>query len=124
MNTEQQQISQLPPEKRLSYLLKEVNRQQEVWILTDEHGSVMLNTEDEDCIPVWPSAAFANNWATGEWSHCVANSVPLTTWLERWTQGLLEDEVMIAAFPNPEEEGILLFPDEFEFELKNKKEQP
>ncbi len=24
----------------------------EVWILTDEHGCVMLNTEDEDCVPV------------------------------------------------------------------------
>ena len=123
MDTQQQQISQLSPEKRLNYLLKEINKNQQVWILTDEHGSVMLNTEDEDCIPVWPSADFALNWATGEWSHCQASPIQLDVWLERWTNGLLEDEVMIAAFPNPEEEGVLLFPDEFEFELKNKKEQ-
>ena len=121
MNTEQ--ISQQSPEKRLNYLLKEVNKHQQIWILTDEHGSVMLNTDDEDCIPVWPSAEFAQNWATGEWSHCQPSAIALTTWLERWTAGLSDDEVMIAAFPNPEEEGILLFPDEFELELANKKEQ-
>ena len=114
------QISQMSPEKRLGYLLKEINKTRQVWILTDDHGSVMLNTEDEDCIPVWPSSDFATAWATGEWQDCEPKAIDLKTWFERWTEGLINDEVMVAAFPNPEEEGILLFPDEFEYEIKNK----
>lgn len=120
MNTDQQQISQLSPEKRLNYLLKEVNKKAEIWILTDEHGSVMLNTDDEDCIPVWPGDEYAREWATGEWSNCEPKCIPLDVWFEKWTQGLLSDDVMVAAFPNPEEEGLLLFPDEFEYELNNR----
>lgn len=120
MSTELQQISQLSAEKRLNYLLKEVNKNKQIWILTDDHGSVMLNSDDEDCIPVWPSSDFATLWATGEWSDCEAKAIVLDTWHQKWTDGLINDNVMIAAFPNPEEEGILLFPDEFEYELKNR----
>ena len=30
----------------------------------------MLNSEEEDCVPVWPNEEFALQWATGEWSEC------------------------------------------------------
>ena len=51
-------IAQFTPEQRLSYLVKECISNKQVWILTDQDGCVMLNTEDEDCTPVWPSEAF------------------------------------------------------------------
>lgn len=104
--------------KRLSYLLKEVTSQRQIWILTDEHGCVMLNTEDEDCVPVWPNAEFAQSWATGEWENCKTESISLAKWQSRWTPGLADDDLAIVVFPNQDEEGLVLYPDEFDMELR------
>lgn len=105
-------------EKRFSYLLKEVIENRQIWILTDEHGSVMLNTEDEDCVPVWPNKEFSDSWATGEWENCKSESISLNKWHSRWTHGLADDDLAIVVFPNQDEEGVILYPDEFDQELQ------
>ncbi|MGF1702283.1 DUF2750 domain-containing protein [Photobacterium makurazakiensis] len=105
-------------EKRYKYLVKEVVANREIWILTDEHGCVMLNTDDEDCVPVWPNQEFAESWATGEWDNCKAESISLNKWHSRWTHGLEDDELAIVIFPNQNEDGLVVYPDELDFELK------
>ncbi|WP_154124901.1 DUF2750 domain-containing protein [Grimontia hollisae] len=104
-------------DQRYKYLVKEVVENREIWILTDEHGCVMLNTEDEDCVPVWPNKEFAQEWATGEWEHCKPEPISLNKWHSRWTNGLLDDELSIVAFPNTDLEGLVLYPDEFDVDL-------
>ena len=118
--TEQQfqDIVRLDAEKRLNYLLKQVVANKQVWLLTDEHGSVMLTTDEEDCIPVWPNQEFAEQWATGEWQGFEAKSIPLDDWYKKWTRGLESDELSIVVFPLPDDEGVVLYPDELDFELK------
>lgn len=111
-------ILQMSPDQRQSYLVKQVNQHQKIWILTDEHGCVMLNSEDEDCVPVWPDEAFAKLWATGDWAHCEPLAIELDAWYSRWTQGLTDDDICVAVFPNPEEEGLVVFPDVFEQALR------
>lgn len=107
-------------ENRLEYLIQQVIEHKEIWILTDEHGCVMLNTEDEDCIPVWPQEVFAEAWATQEWSHCKAEAISLKKWLSHWTPGLTDDELGIVIFPDDNQEGLILFPDELESMLQKK----
>ena len=116
-------IGQYDPEKRLKYLLKEVVANQQIWILTDEDGCVMLNSDDEDCAPVWPDQEFAEAWATGEWADCKAEAISLKVWFSRWTQGLEGDDVAIAVFPNQDEEGLVISAQELDFELKNQGEK-
>jgi len=121
-------IESYDDEKRLSYLLKQVIANQEVWLLTDEHGCMMLNTEDEDCVPVWPDQAFAQRWATGEWQDCKPTAVSLNIWYSRWSLGLADDELAVVIFPiqsSQSEQGIVLYPDEFESALQkeSKKQQ-
>lgn len=115
---ELQRIVKLNSDKRLAYSFKEILSSQEIWILTDEHGCMMLNTDDEDCIPVWPNSVFAQQWAVGEWKGCKAESINLSRWFSHWTQGLLDDEIAIVVFPNEQEEGVVFYPDEFEQQLK------
>ncbi|NQZ50661.1 MAG: DUF2750 domain-containing protein [Moritella sp.] len=105
-------------DKRLSYLLKEVTSERKIWILTDEHGCVMLNNDDEDCVPVWPNAEFAQSWATGEWKHCKTESISLAKWHSRWTSGLMDDDLALVIFPNLDDEGLIMFPDEFDMALQ------
>jgi hypothetical protein len=112
------EINKLDAEQRLKYCLKTIVHEQCVWIIKDDIGCVMLNTEDDDCVPVWPNSEFAQAWLTGEWENCTVESIPLKTWYSRWSSGLEEDELSVAVFPNLDEEGVILFPDEFDFELK------
>ncbi len=109
---------QMPADKRYSYLLEQAKANQQLWILTDEHGSVMLNTEDEDCVPVWPEQGLAEYWATGEWADCKAQAISLSDWLARWTPGLQSDDLFIVASPNPDEAGLVLDPDMFDEDLR------
>jgi len=110
-------IEKYDEQKRFKYLLETVIKNREVWLLVDEHGCMMLNTEDEDCVPVWPNKEFAEQWITGDWQACKAEAISLSKWQSRWTVGLAEDELAIVVFPNQAEEGLVLLPDEFDFEL-------
>ena len=111
-------VANMDAEQRLKFCVKEIVAHGQVWILKDEHGCVMLNTDDEDCVPVWPNQAFAAEWATGEWQECTPESISLNKWHSRWTHGLEDDELSVVVFPNINEEGVVLYPDEFDFELK------
>lgn len=113
-------LSGMDGEQRYKYLVKAILEHDELWILADNDGCVMLNTEEEDCVPVWPHEALAQAWATGKWRDCKATRIPLKKWFKDWTQGLIDDDLAIAAFPNDEEEGLVIYPDELEFALKRK----
>ncbi|KJY83235.1 phage-shock protein [Vibrio galatheae] len=113
-------VNKMRSDERFNYCLKEIANNRKVWILTDEHGCVMLNTEDEDCVPVWPHQEFAEQWATGDWEHCKAEPISTAKWFSRWTCGLEDDELSVVVFPGDNEEGVVLYPDEFEVELKKR----
>ncbi len=80
----------------------------------------MLNTEDEDCVPVWPDKDFARQWATEEWGECRPEMISVDTWFTRWTSGLQDDELSVVVFPNLNQEGVILYPEEFDHELRTK----
>lgn len=114
-------IQEYTPQKRHTYLIQEVLKNKQIWLLADEYGCVMLNSEDEECVPVWPNKEFAETWATKEWSHCTAKAISLEKWHNRWTHGLDEDGLSIVVFPDQNNEGLIFFPDEFDFELQQAK---
>ncbi len=111
------EILNFDDEQRARYFFKEVIENKEIWILTDEHGCVMLNTEDEDCVPVWPNQEFAQAWATEEWQACKPEAISLNKWLSRWSTGLADDELALVVFPSQQEQGLVFYPDELEREL-------
>jgi len=108
----------LTDDQRVDYLLEAVVQNRKIWILTDDDGCVMLNTEDDDCVPVWPSQETAELWVNEEWNHCKAESISLNKWFSRWTQGLLDDELAVVVFPDMNEQGIVLYSDELENDLR------
>ena len=60
----------------------------------------------------------SQSWATGEWQDCEPKAISLEKWYASWTQGLEEDDVFIAVFPNQDEEGLIISPQELDYELK------
>lgn len=112
------EIEKFNLEQRLKYTLKEIIKNDEIWILTDEAGCMMLTVEDEDGIPIWPNELFAKSWAVDEWQACIATPIKLDKWLKDWTPGMLDDDLAVVVFPKQDEQSLLLFADEFDFELK------
>lgn len=112
------EILKFDAEQRFKYLLKQVIEHKQIWLLTDEHGSVMLTTDEEDCIPVWPNKEFAQMWANEDWQGFEPKSIPLDDWFKKWTRGLETDELSVVVFPLPEDDGAVLYPEEFDFEIK------
>lgn len=110
-------IENYDDEKRLSYLIQQIVSNKQVWILADEHGCVMLNTEEEDCVPIWPAEEFALRWATDEWKNCKAEAISLSKWYSHWITGLADDELAVVTFPNQDNQGLILFPEELEDSL-------
>jgi hypothetical protein len=107
-------------ETRYQYWLKEVVAARQIWILTDSDGCVMLNTEEEDLVPVWPSEESAKAWATGDWSECEPLSISLAKWHSRWTYGLEDDDLAVVVYPNTDMEGLVIDPKELDQELLTK----
>lgn len=95
---------------RYDYLLDTMMREERVWILSSDQGMVMMSSEGEQCLPVWPHPDFAAEWATGDWADCSPEPVDLQSWLERWLPGMEADGVVLAVFPTTDEETVVIDP--------------
>lgn len=107
-----EQLVKMNAEERWRYLSNQVKQNQQIWILTDQHGAVMLTTEDDDCLPVWPNEELAMLWATEEWQHCTALAISAKDWNKKWVPGLTDDELSVAVFPVVDDLGAIAFPNE------------
>ncbi|EGM78147.1 Protein of unknown function (DUF2750) [Rheinheimera sp. A13L] len=106
-------LSLLDAEQRYDYFIQAVADLEKIWILVDEEGFVLVDADEERCIPVWPHAELAQLWINGDWAECQAQAVDIATWLDKWTAGLDGDELAIAVFPHAAEPGVVIGPEEF-----------
>ncbi len=106
-------LSVLDAEQRYDYFIQAVADLEKIWILVDEEGFVLVDADEERCIPVWPHAELAELWINGDWAQCQAQAVDIATWLDKWTSGLDGDELAIAVFPHAQEPGVVIGPEEF-----------
>ncbi len=106
-------LSLLDAEQRYDYFIQAVADLEKIWILVDEEGFVLVDADEERCIPVWPHAELAELWINGDWAQCQAQAVDIATWLDKWTSGLDGDELAIAVFPHAQEPGVVIGPEEF-----------
>ncbi|MCV2403349.1 DUF2750 domain-containing protein [Marinomonas sp. C2222] len=94
-------------DERLSYFVEQAKATNLVWSLSNEEGFVMVETDDGDCVMVWPDAEFASQWAIEDWEDCEPVSISLDTFKGEWLPSLKLDNITIAVFPNIEDEGKL-----------------
>ena len=123
MSKSAKEASQMTPEARYDYFVEQAKEHKTLWTLQDDDGCVMLTTDDEDCIPMWPSEEAANLWAVDDWKACTPLSIPLDEWLERWVPGMQDDDLFVAVFPVQDDLGVVIEPFEVEQRLAPKKQQ-
>ncbi len=118
---ERESAPRLNAQERYDLLVSKLVEQGELWILRDDQGCMLLNTEEEEsCIPVWPHPDFARQWATGDWAGAKPEAISLAVWLERWIPGMEEDDVTVAVFPTPDSMGTLAYPYELQASIEKK----
>ncbi|AWL13398.1 hypothetical protein HMF8227_02950 [Saliniradius amylolyticus] len=99
-----------PAHKRAEFFHQKSRQAQQVWTIVDDHGAMLLVTEDEDCIPVWPDEAFVKDWINDDWQHCRPYAISLQDWYDKWLPGLEEDGVSVVVFPVTHESGLIFEP--------------
>lgn len=114
-------INAMTPEARYDYMIEQIKQEQVIWTLQDTDGCVMLTTEEEDCIPMWPSEESAELWAVDDWKDCQPLAIPLNEWQERWVPGMEEDDLFVAVFPMQQDLGVVVPPYEVNERLTPKK---
>ncbi|BAJ00873.1 DUF2750 domain-containing protein [Shewanella violacea] len=114
MSKSAKDASQMTPEARYDYFVEQVKTEEILWTLQDDDGCVMLTTEEEDCIPMWPSEEAAKSWAVDDWESCIPLAIPVSEWLERWVPGMQDDDLFVAVYPVQEDLGVVIPPYELE----------
>lgn len=104
---ERVQLLVAPDSERLAYFVEQVKATKLVWSLCNEDGFVMVETDEGDCVMVWPDAEFASQWAIEDWDDCEPVSVSLDMFKTEWLPSLALDNITVAVFPNIEDEGKL-----------------
>ena len=107
----------LDADDRYDYLVAEVASQGRIWSLRSDRGWVMVSTDQEECLPVWPTAEFAKPWINRDWSDCEPVAIELHDWVKRWLPGMQGDGIAIAVFPGNDEDGMVVDPEELRASL-------
>ncbi len=106
-------------EARFSYFIDQVKSSQQVWSLSNDEGFVMVETDEGNCVMVWPDLDFATQWAIDEWSDCEPIAITLDEFKTNWLPSLEADNIEIAVFPNIEDEGKLITANALNLSLSN-----
>ncbi|WP_226535881.1 DUF2750 domain-containing protein [Fictibacillus halophilus] len=90
-------------EKRLAYFYGMVATDEQVWLLRDKNGDLLLFEEDGDylfLLPVWPSRSFAEMEASDIDESYQAFNMPLSIFLDDLLIEIENDGGATAVFPN------------------------
>ncbi len=102
-------ITKLSPEERFEFALEKIIEQKQLWGLFGENGWLLLQAEDDACLPVWPDESFAKAWEKNEFPDCKPAPIELDNWMEQWLPGMQGNGTLILMFPlSDDEEGIML----------------
>ncbi|MCC2615860.1 DUF2750 domain-containing protein [Aestuariibacter halophilus] len=106
-------LTKLSPEARFDYTLATLIKEGQLWGLYGEKGWLLLQAEDDACLPVWPHEACAKAWEKHDFPDCVPTPISLTDWQSQWLPGMQKNGTLVLVFPlSEDEEGIMLDADE------------
>lgn len=115
MNSIDKNSINLSDEQRYDLFMQHLMMNKSAWILVDEYGAVMLNSDetDEDYVPFWPSKELAEDWATDDWQHCEPKQLSFADIQDKWLPGMEEDDLLLLIFPATNLQGRIFYPWEF-----------
>ncbi|CAG8999253.1 MAG: hypothetical protein CENE_01222 [Candidatus Celerinatantimonas neptuna] len=110
MSNPTESFYQQSSEVRYQLTLAAIRRTNQLWTLKDDQGCIMVSSDEEQCLPIWPDEATATAWATEEHAHCEPFSIDLAAFLSRWVSGMTEDGYYLAIGPSMQAESLVESP--------------
>jgi hypothetical protein len=95
---------------RLSYFVRKVCDFEEVWGLNSNGWAMANSSSGEKVIPFWPEADFSKLMTKDVWSDYSAQKISLEDFMNKWLPGMENDNLFIAIFPVPNDEGFIIKP--------------
>ncbi|WP_409296602.1 DUF2750 domain-containing protein [Peribacillus sp. SCS-26] len=114
-------ILKRPAEKRLAYFYSIVVTDEQVWLLRNENGDLLLLEDDEDfsfLLPVWPRRSFAEMEAAKLDKSYEAFNMPLSMFLDDLLMDIEKDGGAASIFPN-ENDAIIQSRNEIKEMIRN-----
>jgi hypothetical protein len=117
-------VTALSGADRYGHFLRHVADTQELWSLRSAEGWVLTSADDgTELVPVWPHPRYAQACAEGAWQGAEPAAIPLDRWLEGWTPGMTRDGRMVAVFPVPTGQGVVVQPERLRDDLLQERAQ-
>jgi hypothetical protein len=122
-DTERNAALQLNADYRYDHFISKVAQHQLLWVLKGDKGLLLLESEGDVCLPLWPHPDYAQAWIKDELASYELQSITLEIFLKRWAEGLEQDGIAVAVFPLPDESGLVEDASELAATLEEKLEQ-
>jgi hypothetical protein len=108
---ELENVSRLPAEDRYGYFLQKVGDCREIWSIgEDNRWALAADDSGREAVPVWPAEAYAAACCEGAWARDKPKVIPLKTWLDKWSPGMIADRRLVAVFPTRTGKGVFVDP--------------
>jgi hypothetical protein len=105
--TELAALEEISPAERLNYFLTRAMEAEEIWVLGNEYGWVMNESDDTEILPVWPYNVLAQACAQGDWEANNPDSVSLEHFVYNLLPQLSERDIHIEIMPSSTQKGLV-----------------
>ena len=97
-------------EQRYQQFIEQIAGKDELFVLSDGESFALLNSDGEECLPLWADADSARQWSNDP--ALVPRAVPMDVWFERWVPGLTGDNIQVAVNPGDSGDAVVLSAEE------------
>ena len=97
-------------EQRYQQFIDQLAGKNELFVLSDGESFALLNSDGEECLPLWADAESAQQWSNDP--ALVPRAVPIDVWFERWVPGLTNDNILLAVNPGESGDAVVLTAEE------------
>ena len=119
--SEYDELLNLGCEQRYEAFLQMVADERDIWILISDDQQFLVNhSEDDDSeyLPVWPSEAFAHDYANTLDEKLTPKSIAVPEFFAKWVAGLQSDGLEVSVFPTTEDERWIISAAELKDDLQ------
>jgi hypothetical protein len=97
-------------EQRYQQFIEQIADKDELFVLSDGESFALLNSDGEECLPLWADAESAQQWSNDP--ALVPRAITMEVWFERWVPGLTSDNIQVAVNPGESGDAVVLSAEE------------
>lgn len=116
---EMEAVLSMEASERYRHWIKKVADQGAVWSLWKEGGWALAGDDSgRELVPAWPHSRYAILCAAEAWAGFEPQAIALDVWLDHWLPGIERDRRLVAVFPTPNDQGLVIEPRRLEQDLR------